>query len=334
MSVHRVAVVIPTYNRALFIGEALASVVAQSRLPNQIIVADDGSTDQTADLVHRWSEQQRGVEVQLIRLGHRGVSAARNAGIRAANADLIALLDSDDLFLPHNLELLERGFDLRPDIVLCFADMQMFGEAGVLEPCTFPDTPLSALEYDEEAGGLRVIRGSAFTSLLPTSYIPTCGNLFSKKAAEAAGLFDETLRAAEDREFWLRLSRIGKFAYYPEVVGRLRRHPQNTTHERNLATNKIDHLRALQKIVGLADELGCSAEEREHACETMATCAEELLYAASRDGLAMYLRACPHLKQGLFSRAFNAKHVLRALRSSFGKELERFRCRLDPGGMP
>lgn len=315
MSTHRIAVVIPTYNRAALIRETLVSVAAQSRLPDQIIVADDGSTDDTADLVQSWSAQQS-VEVQLIRLRHRGVSAARNAGIRAANADLIALLDSDDLFLPHHLELLEKGFDLRPDIVLCFGDMQIFEEAGVLKPCFFPETPLPALAY-EEAGGLRVIRGSPFSSLLPWSYITPCGNLFSKKAAEAIGLCDDTLHAWGDWDFWLRLSRTGKFAYYPEVVARYRRHPQNITHHTNLVRNEIDHLRALQKIVRLADELGCTPAEREDACKAMITRRKETLYLASLNGIATYLRCCRYF----MPHALNPRHMLRALRSSLWKAL-------------
>ena len=94
-----VSVVIPTYNRSALITRALDSVLAQTVKPHEILVVDDGSTDDTASLVRKHYPA-----VQLIRQKNTGVSAARNAGITAATGEWVALLDSDDAWLPRKLE--------------------------------------------------------------------------------------------------------------------------------------------------------------------------------------------------------------------------------------
>src|SRR5689334_2160139 len=95
-----VSVVIPTYNRAELVGEAIDSVLGQSRPPLEVIVVDDGSTDDTADVVGRY-----GARVVYLRQPNCGPATARNVGVARARGDLIALLDSDDRWLPRKLEL-------------------------------------------------------------------------------------------------------------------------------------------------------------------------------------------------------------------------------------
>jgi len=115
-----VSVVIPTYNRAHLIRRALASVVSQTRPQDEIIVVDDGSTDNTAEVVADF-----GAGVQFVRIPKRGAGAARNEGIRRARGDLVAFLDSDDEWLPGKLDLQRAFLQARPDVLFCAADFSI-----------------------------------------------------------------------------------------------------------------------------------------------------------------------------------------------------------------
>ena len=108
-----VSVVIPTYNRSSMLQEAVASVLDQDYRPLELIVVDDGSTDATVEVVRGF-----GAAIRYLRQDRQGVSAARNAGIAAARGQLIALLDSDDLWLPHKLSRQIDFFGKHPAAVV------------------------------------------------------------------------------------------------------------------------------------------------------------------------------------------------------------------------
>ena len=114
---HSVSVIIPTYNRVRTLPRALDSVLAQTRAVDEIIVVDDGSTDSTVDLLLANYPQ-----VKLLQQPNLGVSAARNHGIREASSDWIALLDSDDRWLPTKLEAQVALVEQRPDHRLCHTE--------------------------------------------------------------------------------------------------------------------------------------------------------------------------------------------------------------------
>ncbi|MEQ9124780.1 MAG: glycosyltransferase family A protein [Alphaproteobacteria bacterium] len=113
----RVSVVIPTYNRARFVGEAIDSVLNQTAPPAEVIVVDDGSTDDTEAVMERY----RG-RAQYVRKANGGVSSARNAGIAASTGDWIAFLDSDDLWRPTKLEVQLRELDAHPTAIAHFTN--------------------------------------------------------------------------------------------------------------------------------------------------------------------------------------------------------------------
>ena len=183
--VPRVSVIIPTYNRAGLVREAVASVLAQTYRDFEIVVVDDASSDGTGAALAEWRE------VQVIRHPHRrGVSAARNTGIRAARGEWLALLDSDDLWLPEKLARQMAYLLARPGLWLCQTDETWVRRGARV------NKPVSH----------RKVEGRIFLPSLARCVVSPSAVILHRKLIEAHGGFDETLPAAEDYDLWLRLT--------------------------------------------------------------------------------------------------------------------------------
>ena len=124
----KVSVVIPTYNRARVVGEAIDSALAQTHERLEVIVVDDGSTDDTAERVGR----RRDRRLRYVRREHAGVSSARNAGIAAATGDLVSFLDSDDLWKPEKIETEVAALARHPEAGGVFSDLEKRDGATVV----------------------------------------------------------------------------------------------------------------------------------------------------------------------------------------------------------
>ncbi len=317
MKDYTIAVVIPAYNAESYICEALDSVIGQSRLPEQIIVVDDGSVDGTAARVLSW-RRENFPGLKLRQQGNRGVSAARNTGLRHAEADLVAFLDSDDRFLPHHLEQLEIGFKRHPELLVCFGDALRFDAHQIIKTSLLVGSRIESVEYHEEKDGLRLMKGSAYVSLLPGTYVQLSASLVSKKALERIGAFDEAIKSAEDRHLFLRLSVIGQFAYYPRVVAQKRAHDHNLTHPRNIS--KLNHykLMVLQKMTDDADVLKLSAMEKEQTRAALCQQVWKMLFAGLRTGLGPFLETLMYLiRDRQLATVCNPNHFLRAIISYY-----------------
>ena len=120
----RISVIIPTYNRADYLPQAIDSVLTQTHHAAEIIVVDDGSTDNTREVAERY-----GPRVTYLTTDHGGVAHARNVGVRHASGEYLAFLDSDDLFYPYMLELESRILDAFPEIGMVYAEMSAFDDA-------------------------------------------------------------------------------------------------------------------------------------------------------------------------------------------------------------
>jgi glycosyltransferase involved in cell wall biosynthesis len=318
MKNYSIAVVIAVYNAEVHICEALDSVAAQTRLPEEIIVVNDGSSDRTAERVLKWKREYPG-ELNLVQQSNTGVSAARNTGVRHAKADLIAFLDADDLLLPHHLARLELAFKRHPELLLCFGDALYLAVQQIVKPSTLVGTGIEDVEYHEEEDGLRLMKGSVYGSLLRGNYVSPSASLVSKIALERIGLFDEAIRTAEDRDLFLRLSLIGPFAYYPDIVAYKRLHEDNLTHTRHqMLSHRYQYL-VLQKMLDRAETIGLSGKERKQTREAMNEHVWNMLYSASSEGVTPYLKTCTYLmKQRKIFQVFNPVFLLRALRSLGG----------------
>ena len=179
-----VSVVIPAYNYGQFVIEAVDSVLTQTFTDFELIVVDDGSTDDTRDRLAPYLDR-----IRYIRQENRGLSAARNAGIRAAHGRLIAFLDADDTWMPNKLAVQVPVILAHEDVGLIACTSRRFDEPV---PGEVPSPATTEISVDE-----LVIR----TRFGPGSVI--CRT----ECFDACGLFDEELRSAEDRDMWIRIAR-------------------------------------------------------------------------------------------------------------------------------
>ena len=196
-------VVVPVFERPTAVLEALDSVAAQSRPPDELVIVDDGSTDDTAERVARWLETTTGsFPTQLVRQPNRGVSAARNRGVEAAgSSDWVACLDSDDLwpreYLKAHLDVLRT----RPSAVASSSDK----ESTDVPTGRRRRVSRSWVERDATRGIARRGPPGVSNTLLHAGHLA------------AVGGFPEHLRTAEDLDLMLRLSRRGPWLYVPET---------------------------------------------------------------------------------------------------------------------
>jgi len=226
-----VSVIIPTYNRAAYIADAIRSVQAQTYAKVQIIVADDGSTDDTAAVVSEFGDS-----VAYLRLAHRGQPAAtRNSGLSKATGDFIAFLDSDDLFLPGRLAKQVSALAAHGDAGLAYSDGYFFRED--------PETPTGHV-----LDGMPTPTGDALADLLRGNFLTSPVVLIRRSCLDSVGLFDERPEffAVEDYDLWLRIAARFPFIHVPGDVAAIRRHGGSIS--RDVAALRMGTLRVLAKL--------------------------------------------------------------------------------------
>jgi glycosyltransferase involved in cell wall biosynthesis len=216
----RVSVVLPVYNRAAYVGEAIESVLAQTLPPDELIVIDDGSTDESLAIVESFAR----AELRIFRQENRGIGAARNRGLGMATGELIAFIDSDDLWERVKLELQVRAMLENDDVQLVFGHLVEF---------------LSPDRAAELAGSLRI-------STDPVPGLVATTLLVRRVAVERIGPFDEKLRVGEFVEWMARVHDLGLATrMLPEIAARRRVHGDNTV----LTRPNTDYLRAIKSTL-------------------------------------------------------------------------------------
>lgn len=223
----RVSVVIPAYNAARFLPEAVESVRQQTTPVHEIIIVDDGSTDGTEQVV-----QSLGGDIVYIRQANAGVSAARNRGISEATGEIIAFLDADDLWLPEKVANQINVFLSNPEVVLVAADRaEIDAQGGLLLDSLFKKQGLYA--FFAELRGNPIPQ--ALSRLVQVNFIPTSSAMVRKSALAQVGVFDTAIRYGEDLELWARIASRYAIACLPDVLIRYRQHGNNATQ----ATEKL-----------------------------------------------------------------------------------------------
>jgi glycosyltransferase involved in cell wall biosynthesis len=204
----RVSVIIPTYNHAEYLPEALDSVLNQTYEDYEIIVVDDGSTDNTKDIMKPYLH-----EIHYIHQENSGPSKARNNGIRISSGQYIAFLDADDRWTPDKLEIQVQLFDLSPEVGLVFADAEVL-EASQTEGISFFEMVGFRKTQTTDSGEV----SGAFEKLLEKNFIQTGTVIARRECFERVGFFDESLKLAEDKDMWLRIAGLYKIQAVPKVL--------------------------------------------------------------------------------------------------------------------
>ncbi|MGA8180447.1 MAG: glycosyltransferase [Desulfobacterales bacterium] len=181
----RVSVIIPTYNRARIIEEAVDSVLAQDYKDFELIIVDDGSQDNTSEVLAAY-----GNGASILFQKNKGVSAARNRGISEASGKLIAFLDSDDLWLPQKLSAQVEFFDQRPEALICQTEEIWLRNGIRINPKHRHKKP----------------SGMIFEPSLKLCLVSPSAVMIRRDLLDTTGGFDETLPACEDYDLWLRIS--------------------------------------------------------------------------------------------------------------------------------
>lgn len=189
----RVSVVIPSYNSAPYVGDAVRSALAQTHPPDQIIVVNDGSTDDTDAVLAPFAEQ-----ITVVRQANAGLPAARNAGLRVATGDWVGFLDADDAWHPQKLELQLCAAATAPDVGL-------IGTAAY----GFP------IEHPPRIDGLRPLEHIPRRRLLTRNWFTASSVIVRRDVVRAVGDFDPMLPNAEDWDYWQRAQEVRHVAILP-----------------------------------------------------------------------------------------------------------------------
>ena len=187
-----VSVIMPAYNVAPYIGDAIRSALAQTHTNLELIVVDDGSKDETAAIVREFARADK--RVHLVQQANRGLAGARNTALRAATGDYLALLDSDDVWEPEFLAAQLAILEARPDVDIVtgngwYLDGPKNGQLARPYPDARPDPTLASILADEWSVFIMAV--------------------FRRRVYTTVGTFDEEMRSNEDYDFWLRAAIAG-----------------------------------------------------------------------------------------------------------------------------
>jgi glycosyltransferase involved in cell wall biosynthesis len=209
----RVGIIIPAFNAAHYLPFALESVASQIFQDWQILLVDDGSTDNTAQVIAPFLARF-GPNMKYLRQENRGLPAARNAAIRASTTEFLALLDADDVWLPCRLSESMKALSDRKQAGISYGLITTIDHEGRIGS-TWAGNPKHA--YGQIAPQIYMRKVD-----LPCPTI-----MFRRKCLDEVGLFDETMRAAEDRDLWLRIALRYEVAFVPKVIAYYRQSPNS-----------------------------------------------------------------------------------------------------------
>lgn len=233
-----VSAIITTYNYGRFVREAIDSVLSQSTPPSEIIVIDDGSTDDTPAVLARVEDSL----VKVVRTRNQGIGAARNEGLRRASGDFVAFLDADDRWRPQKLEWQMEMMRAEPELAAAFANFVRFDGDRIFPKdqfAFFPELGEAATVPTKDGRGLK-FTGDAFCTLVsffdPPAWVQTM--LFRRAALDGLSFAPDSRKhprlrygLCEDMHFCLRTFRNGEVGFLSEPLAEVRRHGENATRQ-------------------------------------------------------------------------------------------------------
>jgi len=251
-----ISVIIPAFNAEMYIVEAIESVLSQCGQTTEIIVVNDGSTDNTATVLSKF-----GKNIKTIYQENAGLSASRNRGAKEACGDILAFLDADDIWMPQKLQIQTEklaSFDV------VYSNRLNFGTIG--------DLP------EMQSDIVAMFEGDIWERLIFGNFITASSALIKKSLFEKMGGFNETYRSCEDWDLWLRCSENHLIGYCPDPLVKYRFHDGSLSKNylymqkmresvltKALQSNRGRQLSAKKRRAALASSWGCSAWEAARA---------------------------------------------------------------------
>jgi len=261
-----VSFLIPTYNRGNVIAETIDSVLAQSYPAIEIVVVDDGSTDETAAVMRHYADR-----VRYLRKPNGGLASARNLAQQSANGKYLAWVDSDDICEPQRAALQVACLEAFHDMVLCSSDFSAFDERGEVSR-SYIGTYYSAIgraaagvdalyhdcqdvnisnqaglsEYEERV--VRVLNGNLYERLVWGNFIHPPTLMVRRTLAERVGAFDESLSVTSDYEWLIRASRVGRIGFLKQPLLRYRLSTTQMSGGHTNARQKLETVRVMKAI--------------------------------------------------------------------------------------
>ncbi|MEN6355779.1 MAG: glycosyltransferase [Armatimonadota bacterium] len=221
-----ISVIIPVYNCERFIRHSIDSALNQTLAPQEIIVIDDGSVDDTPNIVRSYGERVRYIRTE--NSGHPSI--ARNVGIDASHGDIIAFLDADDVWHQTKLSDQMDMFNRIPDLQMAYTDYECIDEHGNL----IPDAAVADRCFIKDGRVIPDIdqTGDLVCQLFLRCFIQTSTVVVRKPALDRVGHFDTGLVFVEDADLWMRLAYSGCVERFPAVRSSYRVHAANLSHRR------------------------------------------------------------------------------------------------------
>ena len=223
-----VSVIMPTYDRAAVLMEAVESVLRQTYPHLELLVIDDGSTDDTLERLNKIEDGR----LRVILANHRGAASARNRGLKEARGEFIGFCDSDDLWVAEKLTWQVDYLRKHPEASLVYGDAASFRDGKIEIRSYFKERTPS--------------QGDAFPALLQKNFIPSGSVLMRKVCLDEIGYFNESLKTSEDYELWLRFCLRFQVSYVSKVLVKVRRHSGNITSDDQ--TTCENHLAVLNSV--------------------------------------------------------------------------------------
>jgi glycosyltransferase involved in cell wall biosynthesis len=265
----KVSVIIPSYNCGPYLSNAISSVLQQTYKNFEIIVVDDGSTDNTGNIIEPFVDR-----IKFIKQVNLGVSAARNTGLKEATGDLIAFLDADDTWFPDKIAVQLNIINKHPDIIGIFSDFALCDKDGKMIhkrfvtrnyhifnyykytwERIFPDHETVTFENDLDGTAFSVFYGDIFKSLYIGNFINTSSIVLKHEVLKTVGYFTPERRTQEDYEYWLKIASKYSFAYVDTPLLCTRRRP-------NQLTSKSEIFDIINQSLSIIENIGLNNIDR------------------------------------------------------------------------
>lgn len=225
----KVSVIIPCYNASATIRETLKSIKEQTFKDYEVIIVNDGSTDDTDNILTSYAEQLNGL-LKIITQTNQGQTVAKNVGIRNSKGQFIAFLDSDDLWAPEKLEYQLAYMESRPHVGLCYTEGILINEKG---------------DKIGKVNCLPSYRGNCFDKLLIKNDIVASSVMIKREILDRVGLFDEDFKACENWDMWIRISKVSQIEYIDRPLTYYRVHLKNMS--KNMDKMYVYRLKIIDK---------------------------------------------------------------------------------------